>query len=215
MRPSVTIVPIHGIADIEACHERLHAGARHVADRVTGPDRRKQPRECEGSAMTRESFGTRLRSLRERAGLTLKQRADMVGTNEYHIATWERNMVQPEMAMVERLAAALGVPSAELLTGRPTDQQKCIIRLTADKFADHLSTTYPASLVKGFNVPEDGIDIHDFAVSKLLAWMDVQSERSQACGTRCPALSPRYCWSGWPARRDSFVLTNTIRKRQA
>jgi transcriptional regulator with XRE-family HTH domain len=126
-----------------------------------------------------DTFGTRLRSLRERAGLSFKQLADKVGTNEYHIATWERNMVQPEMAIVERLASALGVPSAELLNGRPADLRKRTIRLTADNFAEHLSTTYAASLVKGFNVPEDGIDIQDFVVSKLLAWVDLQSERSQ------------------------------------
>jgi transcriptional regulator with XRE-family HTH domain len=126
-----------------------------------------------------DTFGTRLRSLRARAGLSFKQLADKVGTNEYHIATWERNMVQPEMAIVERLASALGVPSAELLNGRPADLRKRTIRLTADNFAEHLSTTYAASLVKGFNVPEDGIDIQDFVVSKLLAWVDLQSERSQ------------------------------------
>jgi XRE family transcriptional regulator, fatty acid utilization regulator len=68
--------------------------------------------------MAPEQFGARLRSLRERAGLSLKQLAGKVGTNEYHIATWERNIQRPEMATVERLAAALGVPSAELLTGR-------------------------------------------------------------------------------------------------
>jgi transcriptional regulator with XRE-family HTH domain len=128
--------------------------------------------------MAGEPFGTRLRSLRERARLSLKQLAEKVGTNEYHIATWERNMVQPELATVERLAVALGVPAAELLTGRPADQHKRRIRLTDDNFADHLPVTYATSLVKGFKVPEDGIDIDDFVVSSLLAWVELESGRS-------------------------------------
>jgi transcriptional regulator with XRE-family HTH domain len=128
--------------------------------------------------MARKSFGTRLRALRERAGMTQTGLGEKVGTDKYHISDWERNDEVPEGALVELLAAALGVSAAELLTGRPADQPKRTIRLTADNFADYLSTAYASSLVKGFTVPSDGIDIDDFVVSKLIAWVDGESGKS-------------------------------------
>lgn len=128
--------------------------------------------------MARGTFGTCLQSLRERAGMTQTGLAQKVGTDKYHISGWERNDDLPEAAMVELLATALGVSAVELLTGRPAEQPKRTIRLTADNFGDHLPTRYAASLVKGFNVPEDGIDIDDIVVSKLLAWVELESGRS-------------------------------------
>jgi len=69
--------------------------------------------------MAREPFGTRLRSLRERAGMTQTQLAQRVGTDQSHISRWERNAAVPEISMVERLAAAFSVSTAELLSGQP------------------------------------------------------------------------------------------------
>jgi transcriptional regulator with XRE-family HTH domain len=132
--------------------------------------------------MTRERFGTRLRSLRERAGMTQTRLAEKVGTDKYHISDWERNDDVPETDTVELLAAALGVSAVELLTGRAADQPKPTIRLTTDNFADHLSTDYATSLVKGYTVPADGIDIDDFIVSKLLAWVELESGKSPDVG---------------------------------
>ena len=57
--------------------------------------------------MAREPFGTRLRSLRERAGLTQTQLARKVGVSQGNVATWERNAAVPPADMVARLAAAL------------------------------------------------------------------------------------------------------------
>jgi transcriptional regulator with XRE-family HTH domain len=71
--------------------------------------------------MARGTFGTRLRSFRERAGMTQTGLAEKVGTDKYHISGWEQNYDVPETAMVELLASALGVSAAELLTGRPED----------------------------------------------------------------------------------------------
>ena len=68
--------------------------------------------------MAREPFGTRLRSLRERAGLTQTELAEKVGTDQGHISRWERNLATPDVATVQRLAAALDVYAVELLIGR-------------------------------------------------------------------------------------------------
>jgi transcriptional regulator with XRE-family HTH domain len=135
--------------------------------------------------MTRERFGTRLRSLRERAGLTQTELAQAVGVSQGNVATWERNAAVPQSAMVEQLAAALGVPAVELLVGRPpggpfipVNPRKRTIRLTADNFAEHLSTEYAASLVEGFKVPQDGIDYHDQRVDRVLVWVERESAQS-------------------------------------
>jgi transcriptional regulator with XRE-family HTH domain len=122
--------------------------------------------------MARESFGTRLRSLREPAGISQSELAKKIGSDQSYVSRWERNATQPEIAMVERLAAVLGVTAVELLTGHSQIAPKRTIRLTADNFASHMSTDYAASPVEGFIVPEDGIDQDEWIVSKLLAWLE-------------------------------------------
>jgi transcriptional regulator with XRE-family HTH domain len=84
-------------------------------------DWRSQSCEYEGSEMARGTFGTRLRSLRERAGMTQTGLAEKVGTDKYHISGWEQNYDVPENSMVELLAGVLGVSAEELVTGRPAD----------------------------------------------------------------------------------------------
>src|SRR5438046_124294 len=108
--------------------------------------------------MPQEPFGTRLRSFRERAGLTQSRLALKAGTDQTYVSRWERNISVPDIATVERLAAALSVSAVELLTGRPPAPPKRAVRLTADNFSDHLSTRYAVSLVEGYNAPEVGID---------------------------------------------------------
>jgi transcriptional regulator with XRE-family HTH domain len=68
--------------------------------------------------MPPEKFGTLLQSLRKRAGITPMQLARNIGAAPGEIAAWERDTARPDIAMVERLAVALGVPAFELLFGR-------------------------------------------------------------------------------------------------
>jgi transcriptional regulator with XRE-family HTH domain len=128
--------------------------------------------------MVREPFGTRLRSLRERAGLSQSELAEKIGTDERHISRWEQSPPEPEFAIVERLAFALGMPAVELLSGRPVTWQKPTIRLTCENFAEHLSTDFAASLVEDFTIPADGIALDDWIVTKFLVWVARESERS-------------------------------------
>jgi hypothetical protein len=93
-------------------------------------------------------------------------------------ARWSARVARTDEEMVEWLAVVFGASAVELLTGRPEEAPKRTIRLTADNFADHLATDYAASLVKGFTVPEDGIDICDFVTSKLIAWVQLQGDKS-------------------------------------
>jgi transcriptional regulator with XRE-family HTH domain len=128
--------------------------------------------------MAREPFGARLRSLRERAGLSPSELAEKVGTDEKHISRWEQSLPEPEFAIVERLAFALGMPAVELLSGRPVTWQKPTIRLTCDNFTEHLPTDFAASLVDGYTIPADGIALDDWIVTKFLVWVARESERS-------------------------------------
>jgi transcriptional regulator with XRE-family HTH domain len=45
--------------------------------------------------MVREPFGTRLRSLRERAGMTQAELAQKIGTDQRTLSRWERNFILP------------------------------------------------------------------------------------------------------------------------
>src|SRR5262249_59589160 len=126
---------------------------RPACDRRPQPGRGIRLCEHEGSEMAREPFGARLRSLRERAGLSPSELAEKVGTDENHISRWEQSLPEPEFAIVERLAFALGMPAVELLTGRPVTWQKPTIRLTCDNFPEHLSTDHPPSPVDRFPIP--------------------------------------------------------------
>lgn len=59
--------------------------------------------------LKRTAFGTRLRQLREAAGLTQTELGERVGIYYQNIAKYERGAVQPNWPMVISLAAALGV----------------------------------------------------------------------------------------------------------
>jgi hypothetical protein len=54
---------------------------------------------------------------------------------------------------------------------------KRTITFTDDDFSDYFPDDYPASLLKGFTVPEDGIDL-DGIVTRFLAWLGRESGRS-------------------------------------
>ena len=74
--------------------------------------------------MFREPFGTRLRSLRERAGMTQAELAQKIGTDRSTLSRWERNFILPGLTTVEQLAMILSVSAAELLTGDPPKSPK-------------------------------------------------------------------------------------------
>jgi transcriptional regulator with XRE-family HTH domain len=69
--------------------------------------------------MVREEFGTRLRSLRERAGISQAQLAIRSVVDQDDVSRWEGNLAQPKFATSKRLAGILGVSAVELLAGRP------------------------------------------------------------------------------------------------
>lgn len=65
-----------------------------------------------------DSFGERIRQARLAKALTLPQLASVVGVSRVTAWQWETDKVVPRPATLERLAAALGVPPAELAAAR-------------------------------------------------------------------------------------------------
>jgi len=61
-------------------------------------------------------FAGNLRRCRKRRGLTQVSLGELTGYSQGHISNLERGVIAPSMAVLEQLAAALGVSPAHLLT---------------------------------------------------------------------------------------------------
>ena len=60
-------------------------------------------------------FGTELRKLRERAGLSQEQLADRAGVHRTYVSLLERNKKSPTIDVLFRLCKALRFPAAKLI----------------------------------------------------------------------------------------------------
>lgn len=60
-----------------------------------------------------EWFGSRLRELRERAGLSRQEIADKASVSVRSVEKWEQGIREPSWSMVLTLCRALGVPCTE------------------------------------------------------------------------------------------------------
>jgi transcriptional regulator with XRE-family HTH domain len=62
------------------------------------------------------AFGSHLRSLRRKAGLSQEEAADRAGIHVTYLSGVERGLRNPSIRNVRRLAQALGVPTRELFS---------------------------------------------------------------------------------------------------
>lgn len=88
---------------------------------------------------------TKIRALREQAGLTPQELADRMGVTYRVVVYWEEGRYVPEARNVRRLADALGCATAEL-TGTPSGTETLVdLRyasgLTAEQVATRLRAT--------------------------------------------------------------------------
>jgi transcriptional regulator with XRE-family HTH domain len=74
--------------------------------------------------MASEPFGTRLRSLRERAGISQSDLAEKIGADPSAVVRWERNLAEPPVTMRERMAFALDLSLGALLVEQPPKSRK-------------------------------------------------------------------------------------------
>jgi transcriptional regulator with XRE-family HTH domain len=75
-------------------------------------------------ASLRVQFGTRLRALREQAGLSQEAFADKCGYARSYMSRLERGQGNPSLDAIEVLAAALKVPVRSLFDAESTSSSK-------------------------------------------------------------------------------------------
>ncbi len=83
---------------------------------------------------------TALRAARRRAGLSQVQLAALAGVfDQTRVSVWERGLERPGVAVVPRLAAALGVPAAELYEAGEHGPSLAVLRLGTGVTAKELA----------------------------------------------------------------------------
>lgn len=73
------------------------------------------------------SIGERLRTARERVGMTQQQLADRSGFHVVSVSNWENDVKPPKLNTLERLADVLGVNVSELMNGE--NKENKVLRL--------------------------------------------------------------------------------------
>ena len=76
-----------------------------------------------------ETFGERLKAIRERAGLTQSQLAERMDVSVNHISALERNVSEPGAVMLRKLSIALGVTTDYLLFGEKGEDDPLYIAM--------------------------------------------------------------------------------------
>lgn len=85
--------------------------------------------EDSGEPAMDDSFGFRLQRLRTTAGLKQAEVAVRMGVSAASVASWEKGRARPKRSSVEKLAAILGVETADLLDdAAPGGLQKLLDR---------------------------------------------------------------------------------------
>lgn len=84
--------------------------------------------------MTSYVTGNTIKTLREKKGLTQKQLADMLIVSDKTVSKWETGKGLPDISLIERLAKALGVSLAELLSGECVTNRNRSANMQRTKF---------------------------------------------------------------------------------
>jgi transcriptional regulator with XRE-family HTH domain len=103
------------------------------------PDTRHDPTEVstDGAAQ----LGDKLRHLRRKSGLTLKQLGDLTGCSESMLSKAERGHVVPSLDLLSRVAQQLGTSVAGLFAEAP--EQSCFVYKEGERPKLELGTATP------------------------------------------------------------------------
>lgn len=71
-------------------------------------------------------LGTRIRDLRKEKNLTMSELANMVGVTQGHLSQVERDIIEPSLSLIRKIAEALGVPIVSLFAEDNNDGIVCI-----------------------------------------------------------------------------------------
>jgi XRE family transcriptional regulator, fatty acid utilization regulator len=104
-------------------------------------------------------FGRRLRHLRNRAGITLEELGRRLGKQPSYLSMLENGKRDPNLRLIDKLAAALGVASSELLVNEAPDRRSRLeIELTrAQEAAAHRQLGLP-QLRPSARIPDEVLE---------------------------------------------------------
>src|SRR3984957_8402149 len=142
------------------------------------------------------TFGQRLRHLRRARGLTLSELGERVGRAPSALSLFENGRREPKLSLIEQLAAALSVPTTELLSRQPPSRRAQLeIALTdAQQDPSYRRLGLP-QLKVGARVPTDVLE-HLVAVAA-----ELRAQQSK------PAATPE------EARAANAALREAMRER--
>lgn len=116
-----------------------------------------------------ETIGSRIAKYRKEKNLTQEALAEQVGVSSQAVSKWENDISCPDISLLPKLCAVLGITSDELLTGKndevkllPAHQRKSLEELTLrirvnSAEGDKVRVNLPMTLVKV--CLEIGVDI--------------------------------------------------------
>lgn len=77
----------------------------------------------------KNSFGAHLSALRNDAGLSQSALAEQLGVSRQAVSNWERDLSEPDIGSIERIAEALDVPVSDLIDGPAGKKAEADIRI--------------------------------------------------------------------------------------
>ena len=107
-----------------------------------------------------DSFGSRLKAFRKKAGLTQEDLADVLGLSYMTIRRWEAGKVTPRLEEIKAIAKALGVSESDLLNDpHPEHSGEWTIHINvADKFTkEEINLNGNIQPIAQITVTPDGI----------------------------------------------------------
>ncbi len=77
----------------------------------------------------KHSFGAHLSVLRNHAGLSQSALAEQLGVSRQAVSNWERDLSEPDISSIERIAKVLDVPVSDLINGPAEREAQAGIRM--------------------------------------------------------------------------------------
>jgi transcriptional regulator with XRE-family HTH domain len=106
-------------------------------------------------------MGARVRSLRRERGLTLKALGARAGLSHPFLSQLERGLARPSLPSIERIAAALGVPVADLWTHSAPPAPPRLVRHGAGPSLRHQTASAPGGL-RELSPHGDPLAVHEW-----------------------------------------------------
>lgn len=74
-------------------------------------------------------FGPNLSNLRNGAGLSQEALAEQLGVSRQAVSNWERNLSEPDIGSINRIAELLNVPVSDLIDGPTGERTEIILKI--------------------------------------------------------------------------------------